>query len=612
VVFDVHLLTPHTLPGKENRLAGRVEPAPLREREPNAKLRPMDDQGQDIERDDATLSIFGDSEDAAATGASGYQVLARKYRPRRFEDLIGQEAMVRTLTNAFATDRVAHAFMLTGVRGIGKTTTARLLARGLNYASDHHDGPSVDLQPLGVHCRAIMESRHPDVLELDAASRTGVADMRELLDGARYAPVSARFKVYIIDEVHMLSIAAFNALLKTLEEPPAHVKFIFATTEIRKVPVTVLSRCQRFDLKRLDPAGLAIHLGRVAKTEGADVDTEALGLIARAAEGSVRDGLSILDQAIVQNAEGAPVGSAQVRDMLGLGDRARLLDVFDQATGGDGKTVLAELDDQIRAGADPLIVLKDLLDIGADVSAAQATGEGFAGPAPADWTARIKTLATRLSPAEAARTWQILLQGYKDIQTAPDPSVALKMVLLRLVAAAGLPSPEDAARMIAQGGGQPSRPTGAAVSAASPEGPQSFADAVALMEARKEIRLAGDVETWLQPAGFRFGHVTCAVKHGAPADVLQRFAAFLESETGAEWTMERATAGGETLRDRASRIKDEKIADASAHPEIEAFLNAIPGAKVVDVRQEGPGQSASASGADNVVEMKTPAKRVRH
>jgi len=562
----------------------------------------MDDQGDTFERDDATLSMFGDGEGGAA-GKGGYQVLARKYRPRRFEDLIGQEAMVRTLTNAFETDRIAHAFMLTGVRGIGKTTTARLLARALNYTSDDHDGPSVRLEPPGVHCQAIMESRHPDVLELDAASRTGVADMRELLDGARYSPVSARYKVYIIDEVHMLSIAAFNALLKTLEEPPAHVKFIFATTEIRKVPVTVLSRCQRFDLKRLDTAGLATHLGRVAAAEGAGVSEDALALIARAAEGSVRDGLSILDQAIVQSPEGTGVSGAQVRDMLGLGDRGRLLDVFEQAVSGDGKAVLSELDDQLRAGADPLILLKDLLDIVADLSALRAAGEDYLPAAPGDWIARLRGLGARLSPAEATRAWQVLLQGYRDTQTAPDPAVALKMVLLRLVAAAGLPSPEEAARMIAGAASAPGGGGGAPSGAGEPStgGPESFAEALAVMEARKEVRLLTDCESFVQPADFRPGHLSCALKPGAPEDLLQRLAGFLEAETGLAWRVERVAEGDETLKDRAGRIRQEKISEALAHPEIQAFLAAIPGAEVVDVRQEGPVEPEA--GRDNVVKM---------
>ncbi|MEL6752774.1 MAG: DNA polymerase III subunit gamma/tau, partial [Pseudomonadota bacterium] len=334
--------------------------------------------------------MFTDEETGVSQDGEGYQVLARKYRPRRFEDLIGQEAMVRTLRNAFETDRIAHAFMLTGVRGVGKTTTARLLARALNYKTDETNSPSIVLDPPGEHCEAIMAGRHPDVLELDAASRTGVADMRELLDGARYAPVSARYKVYVIDEVHMLSVAAFNALLKTLEEPPGHVKFIFATTEIRKVPVTVLSRCQRFDLKRLDPPALAEHLGRVAEREGAKISEDGLALIARAAEGSVRDGLSILDQAIVQTTDGGEVTGADLRDMLGLGDRSRLLDVFDMAVKGDAKAALAEADDQVHGGADPLVLLKDLLDIAAEVASAQVGGEDYAPAAPKDWIERTR------------------------------------------------------------------------------------------------------------------------------------------------------------------------------------------------------------------------------
>jgi DNA polymerase-3 subunit gamma/tau len=399
----------------------------------------MNETDSDTERDDASFSMFGEDEAPAKPGA--YEVLARKYRPRTFEDLIGQEAMVRTLRNAFETGRIAHAFMLTGVRGIGKTTTARLLARALNYTSADHDGPSVNLKPLGEHCEAIMASRHPDVLELDAASRTGVADMRDLLDGARYAPVSAKHKVYIIDEVHMLSNASFNALLKTLEEPPPHVKFIFATTEIRKVPVTVLSRCQRFDLKRLEPAALAMHLGRIAKNEGATVSEEGLALIARAAEGSVRDGLSILDQAIVQTMEGEAVTGAAVRDMLGLGDRGRLMDAFEKAIAGEAKAALEEVQDQVRGGADPAIILKDLLEIAADISIAQATGDDYQPGGPADWVERTRAMAQRLTPAEASRTWQILLSGYNVLQVAPDPATALNMVILRLVASAGLPSP---------------------------------------------------------------------------------------------------------------------------------------------------------------------------
>lgn len=551
-----------------------------------------DDPSGENAPDDKTFSMFGDEEMGSAD--AGYQVLARKYRPRLFSDLIGQEAMVRTLENAFETGRIAHAFMLTGVRGVGKTTTARLLARGLNYVREGADGPSIHLDPPGEHCNAIMESRHPDVLELDAASRTGVADMRELLDGVRYSPVSARYKVYIIDEVHMLSTAAFNALLKTLEEPPPHVKFVFATTEIRKVPVTVLSRCQRFDLKRLDASALTTHLGKIAKREGADVSEEGLGLIARAAEGSVRDALSILDQAIVQTTDGEAVTGAAVRDMLGLGDRARLLDVFDMAISGDGKGACAEAQDQLLASADPLVLLKDLLDICAEVATAQVTGDDYAPPGPSDWVARTKDIAARLSPAQAARYWQMLLSGYSDAQIAPEQDTAMRMVILRLSAAASLPSPEEAARMLASGeggrGGEspPAGKTEAAEPAPAPVGLKSFDDIAGLLSARREAILTGEVETYLRPASFEPGRIVCAVKEGAPADILRRLSLFLEEETGESWRVEVAEASGETIKERASRIHDEKVADAASHPTIAAALAAMPGSEIIEVRQEGP------------------------
>ena len=522
---------------------------------------------------------------------SGYQVLARKYRPRLFEDLIGQEAMVRTLSNAFETGRIAHAFMLTGVRGVGKTTTARLLARGLNYVSDDLDGPSVNLTPPGELCQAIMESRHPDVLELDAASRTGVADMRELLEGVRYAPVSARYKVYIIDEVHMLSTAAFNALLKTLEEPPPHVKFIFATTEIRKVPVTVLSRCQRFDLKRLAPDELAVHLGKIAKAEGANVSEEGLALIARAAEGSVRDGLSILDQTIVQTTDGEEVTSERVRDMLGLADRGRLLDVFEMAVNGDAKAANAEVADQIHAGADPLVILKDLLDVCADVATAQAAGGDYTPPGPADWAERTQALAQKLTAAQASRYWQILLSGYRDAQTAPETGTAARMVVLRLAAAASLPSPEEAARMIASGGGasggSPGKPepqradTGSNVAAPALA---RFEDVAALLDEKRQANLSYDVARYLRPATFEPGKITCEVKEGGKRDILTRLADFLEEETGHIWEVHADRAEVETLHEAGERRKQERFAKAAEDPAVKATLDAIPGARIVDVR----------------------------
>ncbi len=559
----------------------------------------------DIAPDPDTPSMFGDDRPADPPGGA-YRVLALKYRPRRFEDLIGQEAMVRTLQNAFETGRIAHAFMLTGVRGVGKTTTARLLARALNYQSGGQGGPSVRLDPPGDFCAEIMASRHPDVLELDAASRTGVADMRDLLDSARYAPAEARYKVYIIDEVHMLSTSSFNALLKTLEEPPPHVKFIFATTEVRKVPVTVLSRCQRFDLKRLAPDRLAHHLARVAAAEGASVSEEGFALIARAAEGSVRDALSILDQAIVQARDGGAVTGEAVRDMLGLGDRGRLYDLFEHAVSARAKEAVSELMAQLEAGADPLVLLKDLLDICADVASVQVAGAEGLAPGPADWTRRSVALGEQLSPAQSSRYWQILLSGHEDAGRAPDPAVAARMVVLRLIAAAGLPSPEDAARIVAglstagEGGTGGAVPSGGA----GPTGAITrFEDIVERLRARREGLLLRETEHFIRPGPLSGHHLTCELDGGAPDGLLRRLAGFLEAETGAEWEIVRAgeVAERETLKARADRVRAERLARAGEHPAVQAALNALPGAVVVDVRQEAPldrGQDA-----DNVVDI---------
>ena len=572
----------------------------------------MSETDSDTERDDATFSMFGEDEAPAKPGA--YEVLARKYRPRTFEDLIGQEAMVRTLRNAFETGRIAHAFMLTGVRGIGKTTTARLLARALNYTSADHDGPSVNLKPLGEHCEAIMASRHPDVLELDAASRTGVADMRDLLDGARYAPVSAKHKVYIIDEVHMLSNASFNALLKTLEEPPPHVKFIFATTEIRKVPVTVLSRCQRFDLKRLDTGDLAAHLGKIAAREGAKISEEGITLIARAAEGSVRDGLSILDQAIVQGLDGGEISGEAVRDMLGLGDRLRLLDAFEYAVTGKAQEAVSEITDQVQIGADPLVLMKDLLEIAADVATVQAMGNNYALPGPADWTTRTRQIAESVSPAQAQRNWQILLSGYRDTQSAPESDVALRMVILRLVSAARLPSPEDAARMIAEGGG-----ASTSASASRGKGGKSdpnvvpvggggtgrlskFEDVLDLLEKERQPTLWGQAKSYIRPAVFADGTISCDLKDGAPVDLLRRLTDFLEVSTGRAWDVQKAKTSRETVKEREERLREERIEAAKAHPDVKAALDAIPGVKIVDVTQAAPLEATGTE--DNVVPLR--------
>ena len=550
----------------------------------------------------------------------GYQVLARKYRPRLFSDMIGQEAMVRTLTNAFETGRVAHAFMLTGVRGVGKTTTARLLARALNYSTDGHDAPSMTLDPPGEFCSAIMAGNHPDVLELDAASRTGVADMRDLLDGVRYAPVSARYKVYIIDEVHMLSTASFNALLKTLEEPPSHVKFIFATTEIRKVPITVLSRCQRFDLKRSKTEDLLAHLAKIAEKEGANVSEEGLNLIARAAEGSVRDGLSILDQAIVQAIDGDQVTGARVRDMLGLGDRLRLLDAFEYAIQGEAQKAVEEVADQVRAGADPLVILKDMLEIAADIATVQAAGNNYQLPGPADWTSRTHEIAGALTPAQAQRNWQILLSGYRDTQTAPEADTALRMVILRLVTAARLPSPEDAAKMLSGGGatGAAGKPSAASSTSARSGEPvvqlvqpsdsklASFRDVLDHLDTRKEARLWGEARKYIRAENFKPGRLICAVDPGAPKDLLRRLTDFLEYETDMDWDVLLSDSAVETQKETETRERKELLADAAEHPDIAAALAAIPGAEIVDVENSAPLDPTTLT--DNVVPLKRTSK----
>ena len=386
-----------------------------------------------------------------ATPQKAYQVLARKYRPQTFEDMIGQEAMVTTLTNAFKADRVAHAFMMTGVRGIGKTTTARLLARALNYQSDNVEGPSTDFSQMGHHCERIMASTHMDVLEMDAASRTGVENMRELLDGVRYAPVEARYKVYIIDEVHMLSTGAFNALLKTLEEPPDHAKFIFATTEIRKVPITVLSRCQRFDLRRVEANVLADHLKKICAQESVSVSDDGLALISRAAEGSVRDSLSLLDQALVQSAgDDGEISAPQIRHMLGLGDRSRVFDLFDHAARGRAQDGLAELGSQYRDGADPVIIMRDLLDMCHEISRAKAMGGDADFDAAPDQIARMQALAGDLTQGQLSRLWQILTADYSAVRLAPVPLASAEMSIIKLASAAEMPPPELVASILSE------------------------------------------------------------------------------------------------------------------------------------------------------------------
>jgi DNA polymerase-3 subunit gamma/tau len=567
-------------------------------------------------------SLLGD---ASAPGGA-YQVLARKYRPTTFSDLVGQDAVVRTLTNAIGSGRLAQAYMLTGVRGTGKTTTARLIARALNCVGpDGNGGPTAS--PCGEceHCRAIAEDRHVDVLEMDAASRTGVDDIRELLDGVRYRPTSARTKIYIIDEVHMLSNQAFNALLKTLEEPPEHVKFIFATTEIRKVPVTVLSRCQRFDLRRIGADELSALFKSVADKEGAQVSDEALALIARAADGSARDGLSILDQAISQvvgadraaaGVDGAAkVDETQVRDMLGLADRIQVFDLLDAVLRGDVKTALDLLANQYASGADPLVVVQDMLELTHWLTRLKVAPDGAddALVAEAERT-RGKDMAEALSMPVLTRTWQMLLKGLADARSAPMPLQAVEMTLVRLAYAADLPTPEDAVKAALSGQPQTSpspasapRPSGgngasAAVSrgsaapaaAASPApspdpapaptahakpAPQSLSEVVALCEAHGEIQLASQLVHTVHLVRFETGRIEIRPKENTPQDVAGKLGAFLNKNTDERWMVSVSNQPGEPT------LHEQEVAHAASDPFVKSLLDAFPGAKIQGVRQ---------------------------
>src|SRR5687768_11288043 len=500
------------------------------------------DDSEPPERDPNTPDMFSPSPEApaqqAAEESAAYTVIARKYRPQSFEDLYGQEAMVRTLRNAFASGRIAHAFMLTGVRGVGKTTTARLLARALNYETDEINEPSLELKVEGRHCRAIIEGNHIDVLELDAASRTGVENMRELLEGVRYAPISARYKVYIIDEVHMLSTGAFNALLKTLEEPPPHAKFIFATTEIRKVPVTILSRTQRFDLRRVEPDVLVKNLEMICENEGARVEAEGLMLIARAAEGSVRDGQSMLDQAIVQAEPGQTVSAAEIRDMLGLADRAQTITLLEQVMRGEAGGAIETFRQLYGYGANPDQVVMDLLDHIHGASVAKAIGPQ-ALVMPKEQGLRLAAVGAAVSAGMLSRVWQLTLKAYEEVRRAPDAAAAVDMALIRLAYAADLPGPEEALKKLAAGeapqgpsggggGGGASRGGGgggtSAVARQSLPQPQaseplatlqSFEDMIALIDRKRDITLKLDIERFVRPISFRPGAITYEPAPGA-------------------------------------------------------------------------------------------------
>jgi len=566
--------------------------------------------------------LFGDLVPVAipAPAATPYRVLARKYRPTTFDDLIGQDAMVRILRNAFALNRIAHAFMLTGVRGVGKTTTARIIARALNcIGADGHGGPTPD--PCGIcdNCRGILADRHPDVVEMDAASRTGVDDVREIIEATRFRPLQARTKIFIVDEVHMLSRNAFNALLKTLEEPPPHVKFVFATTEIRKVPVTVLSRCQRFDLRRIPVAMLAAHYAKIAAAELVAIEPEAVAAIARAADGSVRDGLSLLDQAIAQgNANGggvevSPMISAEaVASMLGMADRGIVFDLMEAVMAGRPADALAITDRAYALGADLGALLGDLLDLTHTLSRLKAIPElRHAQELPEAERTRGASLADRLSVPVLGRAWQMLLKGTAEVEAAPDRRAAAEMVLIRLCHVADLPTPGDLVRKL-QGQASPSAsppaPNGSGGSSVravafgsvcahqAQPGPEavaaprlaSFRDVVALVSAEREVLLHGHLLHSVHLVRFAPPVIELRPQPDAPRDLAPRLGALLQKATGTRWTIALSTSGGDpTLAEQGSEADRGRRASAAEHPLVRAILEHFPGARIEAVRDPG-------------------------
>jgi DNA polymerase III subunit gamma/tau len=572
-----------------------------------------------------------------------YRVLARKYRPSSFDDLIGQDAMVRTVSNAFETGRIPQAWILTGVRGVGKTTTARILARALNYELPDGSvkGPTIHMPVPGVHCQAIMESRHMDVLEMDAASHTGVDDVRQINDSVRYAPASARYKVYIIDEVHMLSTAAFNAFLKTLEEPPEHAKFVFATTEIRKVPVTVLSRCQRFDLRRVEADVLMAHLASIAAKEGVEVEPEALGIVARAAEGSVRDSLSLFDQAIAHAA--GPVRADAVRQMLGLADRTRVIDLFEHLVRGDIASAFKEFREQYDTGADPVVVLSDLAEFVNFVTRVKIV------PATADNVAfgeterlRARDFAAKISMRVLSRMFQMLLKGITEAQAATRPAAAAEMVLVRIAYVADMPTPDEAIRMIEQNGRASPALAGSAAPRAAPAAPvssmpsspartiaaprsnaeasvrpqmiapspeaqsaparriASFPELVALAAEKRDLLTKAALEADVRLVRLEDGRLELALERSAARTLINDLSRKLEQWTGRRWTVIVSNEAGQpTLRAQNEVVRNQRERAAETDPRVQEVLARFPGAKVVEVRKLAPEPPEShASGED--------------
>jgi DNA polymerase-3 subunit gamma/tau len=543
-----------------------------------------------------------ETKESASETPAEYRVLARKYRPQNFAEMKGQEALVRTLTNAIESGRIAHAFMLTGVRGVGKTTTARIIARVLNCEK----GPTVN--PCGVceQCRAIAEDRHVDVLEMDAASRNKVEDIRNLIDSVQYAPVSGRYKIFILDEVHMLSTSAFNALLKTLEEPPEHVKFVFATTEIRKVPVTVLSRCQRFDLRRVGADVLEKYFTELLGREKVEAEQGAMALIARAADGSVRDGLSLLDQAISR--EPKKITEEQVRAMLGLVDRSVTLDLFEAIMKGDSAGTMAHLDDLYKGGADSLMVLQDLLDLTHYLTKIKVAPEVAKDQAlPEAERVRGMALAQGLSVPVLTRTWQMLLKGVPEIQHAFNPQLALEMLIIRLLYVSDQPTPGDVLKQLKDGstvsmGGAPmGSPSGAprgttimsrgsaAVAPAFGEAEtarvNSLGDVVALFGQHREAILQSQIMNFVHLVKFEQGHLSLRLKEGASHNLVGRMSDCLSQWTGQRWVISLSREAGEpTLADVRQGQKQAVLEEMKAHPVVSEILKEFPGAKIVDIR----------------------------
>jgi DNA polymerase-3 subunit gamma/tau len=552
------------------------------------------------------------------TPDTGYQVLARKYRPQTFADLIGQDAMVRTLKNAFEADRIAQAFMLTGIRGTGKTTTARIIAKGLNcIGPDGNGAPTTD--PCGVceNCRAIAEGRHVDVMEMDAASHTGVQNIRDaIIETVSYRAAQARYKIFIIDEVHMLSTSAFNALLKTLEEPPAHVKFLFATTEIRKVPVTVLSRCQRFDLRRIEPEVMMSHLKAIAAKEGAEIAEEALALITRASEGSVRDAMSLLDQAIAHGA--GETGADQVRAMLGLADRGRVLDLFEAIMGGNASGALAELGGQYADGADPVAVLRDLAEVTHWLSVVKITPDAAEDPTiGAGERARGQDLSERLPMRALTRMWQMLLKALEEVRLAPNAMMAAEMAIIRLTHVAELPTPGDLVKKLTEA--PPSAPVGqAAPRDAAPSAPVARASAppsaprgptasgaqtalqqapgpdlaryptwdsvVALVEDTRDMKLLIEVKSCLRLVSYAPGRIELEPTDNAPRDLVNRLKRVLQEVTGTSWVLTIGTGGAPTVAEAEAQAKAALTAQVEQHPLMQAIKAAFPDAKIQQIR----------------------------